>query len=129
MCSIHTYKVEVEDEDERCDNCGNCWDGYSQCNCNGIPMDDDEPVKSTHSMTLRSHSTMTESTVKVDKVDKVALECVGSVPVYEQNQEEELIHPECWNAIGHYGQCGQSCPCCRAEVGDEWGACLVCSNY
>jgi hypothetical protein len=46
-------------------------------------------------------------------------------------------HPQGWNKHIHYcnlgGQCGQSCPCCRAEVYlkgiDEdahWGACTIC---
>jgi hypothetical protein len=100
---VSTYDGEDDEEMVTCDNCGNCWDGYAQCSCHGIPMDDEiEPEKvtsSTHTMTLRSHIS-----------------------------EELLVHPDCWNAIGHYGQCGQSCPCCRAEVGDVWGVCLVCIN-
>ena len=46
-------------------------------------------------------------------------------------------HLNGWNKHIHYckvgGQCGQSCPCCRAEVYlkgiDEdawWGACTIC---
>ena len=38
-------------------------------------------------------------------------------------------HPEYWSKEKHYGihgQCGQSCPCCRAEVGDTFGACPIC---
>jgi len=46
-------------------------------------------------------------------------------------------HPNGWNKHIHYsnleGQCGQSCPCCRAEVylkgideGAWWGACTIC---
>ena len=38
-------------------------------------------------------------------------------------------HPEYWTKEKHYGihgQCGQSCPCCRAEVGDTFGACPIC---
>ena len=38
-------------------------------------------------------------------------------------------HPEYWTKEKHYGehgQCGQSCPCCRAEVGDTFGACTIC---
>ena len=36
------------------------------------------------------------------------------------------LHPKYWNIHTHYGQCGQSCPCCRAEVGDTFGACPIC---
>lgn len=38
-------------------------------------------------------------------------------------------HPNYWTKEKHYGahgQCGQSCPCCRAEVGDTFGACPIC---
>ena len=35
-------------------------------------------------------------------------------------------HPIYWCNKNHYGQCGQSCPCCRAEVGDTFGACPIC---
>ena len=35
-------------------------------------------------------------------------------------------HPIYWSIDTHYGQCGQSCPCCRAEVGDTFGACPIC---
>ncbi len=47
------------------------------------------------------------------------------------------IHPPGWNVNTHYshigGQCGQSCPCCRAylynqniDLDAKWGACTVC---
>ena len=36
-------------------------------------------------------------------------------------------HPSCWSKKAHYGQCGQSCPCCRAAVGDTLGACTICT--
>ena len=42
-------------------------------------------------------------------------------------------HPPGWNSHNHYGMCGQSCPCCRADVfnkkidPDAWfGACPIC---
>jgi hypothetical protein len=88
-----------DDELVTCENCSYEWDGYAQCRCYGIPLDDSEvPSKSTHKMTLRSHTVPT------------------------------AVHPDCWDEHKHYGQCGQSCPCCRAEVGDTWGACTVCIN-
>jgi hypothetical protein len=108
-----------EDSLVTCDNCGYQWDGYAQCSCHGIPLDeysddecshDESKVTSSHTMTLRSHTTKSEAEATMTTV------------------EEPLIHPKCWNAHTHYGQCGQSCPCCRAEIGDEWGACLVCIN-
>ena len=37
-------------------------------------------------------------------------------------------HPKSWNSYSHYGQCGQSCPCCRAKLGESWGACTICNK-
>ena len=43
-----------------------------------------------------------------------------------------MEHPKGWKSNAHYmmigGQCGQSCPCCRARAGDSvnWGACPLC---
>ena len=104
--------IYTDDEDMiTCYNCGRCWDGYAQCCCYGIPIDEDEPVperkKRSHTMTLRSHTK--------DKVN-------------EDINEIEIKHPENWTSHTHYGQCGQSCPCCRAIVGDKWGACSICIN-
>jgi hypothetical protein len=37
------------------------------------------------------------------------------------------MHPKSWTPAEHYGQCGQSCPCCRARVEEtSFGVCLVC---
>jgi hypothetical protein len=46
----------------------------------------------------------------------------------------EKKHPNGWNLNTHYmsigGQCGQSCPCCRSQVGDTLGSCPICNdNY
>lgn len=39
-------------------------------------------------------------------------------------------HPFGWTKKFHYSNfgcyCGQSCPCCRARVGDTFGACPIC---
>ena len=36
-------------------------------------------------------------------------------------------HPTPWTKINHWGQCGQSCPCCRAIVeGVPFGVCSIC---
>ena len=48
-----------------------------------------------------------------------------------------IMHTLGWNIDTHYseigGQCGQSCPCCRAEIylknidkDAKWGACVIC---
>ncbi len=31
-----------------------------------------------------------------------------------------------WRPRGHWGVCGQSCPCCRSAVGDAFGTCGAC---
>ena len=42
-------------------------------------------------------------------------------------------HPKGWSLTNHWGQCGQSCPCCRANLYKQnidpdakWGACDIC---
>jgi len=117
---------QVNDSDDEdmvtCSNCGRCWDGYAQCCCYGIPIDEDtddeepEPEIKTrsHTMTLRSHVKDTTKNI------------CGSE---NKQQTIELKHPTSWNPHTHYGQCGQSCPCCRAIVGDKWGACSICIKY
>ena len=161
---------ETEEEMVTCENCGNCWDGFAQCSCNGITIDEPEidNIRRTHTMNLRSHSeklrvekkrekvTVTEQTQSRSTEDGF----YGPRKAYTQWQLAFLFwgqesnptttapttkdeptatpvitkpkvigsHPKCWSAIGHYGQCGQSCPCCRAMVGDDWGACLICSK-
>jgi len=113
---------ETDEEMVTCENCGNTWDGYAQCMCLGIPdydsdteEQDTELGQRTHQMTLRSHTKLKE--------EELATGVAGAGA-----EDEPITHPECWNEHTHYGQCGQSCPCCRAMVGDEWGACLVCSK-
>ena len=53
------------------------------------------------------------------------------------NTEKKTTHVKDWNSNTHYsnigGQCGQSCPCCRAFVyksgidnDAKFGACTIC---
>lgn len=42
---------------------------------------------------------------------------------------ENKIHPSCWNPKTHYGQCGQSCPCCRKRCGEILGSCAICETF
>lgn len=53
------------------------------------------------------------------------------------SQKHKPKHPVGWTKKIHYmclgGQCGQSCPCCRAEAflqgrdpDGHWGACTIC---
>ena len=45
-------------------------------------------------------------------------------------QTVPIVHPEGWTRKFQYSSfgcyCGQSCPCCRALVGDTFGACPIC---
>ena len=54
-----------------------------------------------------------------------------------KQKKQKTTHPLGWTHNFHYcnlgGQCGQSCPCCRAEVylkgidpDAKWGACTIC---
>lgn len=56
---------------------------------------------------------------------------------YAQNncsnsKNEKKKHMTGWTKDEHYTKlgswCGQSCPCCRAEQGEIWGACTICSK-
>uniref|UniRef100_A0A6C0J730 Uncharacterized protein n=1 Tax=viral metagenome TaxID=1070528 RepID=A0A6C0J730_9ZZZZ len=68
--------------------------------------------QSQTTMTLRSsQTTMTSTQSQTTKDEK----CV-----------KVQVHPKSWDKHTHYGQCGQSCPCCRTEVGDTWGSCPIC---
>ena len=48
----------------------------------------------------------------------------------QKHKQTKLTHPEGWTSHLHYSSfgcyCGQSCPCCRALVGDTLGACPIC---
>lgn len=55
----------------------------------------------------------------------------------KKTQTKKQKHPPGWCKKFHYmsldGQCGQSCPCCRAAVylrgidnDAKWGACQIC---
>ena len=59
------------------------------------------------------------------------------MPKISNSKELSKKHPKGWCQKTHYmgsgGQCGQSCPCCRAEVYNagidrdaKFGACLHC---
>lgn len=54
-----------------------------------------------------------------------------------KHKKEKKLHPDGWTHNFHYchigGQCGQSCPCCRAKLYNkgidldaQWGACTIC---
>jgi hypothetical protein len=44
-----------------------------------------------------------------------------------KNKRMLARHPASWSSEQHYGQCGQSCPCCRASVEPtSLGTCAIC---
>ena len=48
-------------------------------------------------------------------------------PAKKIKLEEDVSHPAGWSRTNHYGMCGQSCPCCRAEIEDApIGVCPIC---
>ena len=78
-------------------------------------------------MARASHHINKSSVPKVTKATKV--QKVTKVP--------KAKHPTGWEKSSHYmaigGQCGQSCPCCRATVyksgmdpDAKFGACTIC---
>jgi len=74
---------------------------------------DQSDASSTHTMSTRS-----QSSIQTVPVTSTATQSVKPIDK----------HPTCWDSENHYGQCGQSCPCCRARAGDSvnWGACPLC---
>lgn len=52
--------------------------------------------------------------------------------VVQSVKSEKKKHMKGWTKDEHYTNlgcwCGQSCPCCRAEHGQLWGACTICSK-
>ena len=48
----------------------------------------------------------------------------GSFPPFWDYETEVLV----WDKIDHYGDCGQSCGCCRALAGDVLGVCQPCKT-
>tara|TARA_B100001094_G_scaffold308708_1_gene341631 strand:+ start:71 stop:934 length:864 start_codon:yes stop_codon:yes gene_type:complete len=102
-------EAETEEREEAfqyepvtCGDCGNQWDGYAQCNCW-----EDYNYSQTD-------STPNDSTICMEELKE------------EPQEPVPTSHPMCWSSTNHYGMCGQSCPCCRAEVGDTLGACPIC---
>ena len=35
---------------------------------------------------------------------------------------------EYWSPKTHHGHCGQSCPCCRSELAEQFGGCEECED-
>ena len=90
---------EFEYELVTCGDCGNQWDGYAQCNCWEYNYNQND--------TGPNDSTICRE---------------------EPQEPVPTSHPIGWSPTAHYGMCGQSCPCCRAEVGDTLGACPICKK-
>ena len=93
---------EFEYELVTCGDCGNQWDGYAQCNCW-----EDYNYSQTD-------TTPNDSTICMEELKE------------ESREPIPTSHPMGWSPTAHYGMCGQSCPCCRAELGDTFGACPIC---
>jgi hypothetical protein len=51
----------------------------------------------------------------------------------EINKIKELSNNYTWSYKGHHESngmhCGQSCPCCRALMGADFGMCDICKKY
>ena len=85
------------------------------------PIEKDEPVYEQRSMIDRW----------MDGAEFLKEPEVEPVEDPVEEPEEMQCHPVGWTKKNHYSElgwqwCGQSCPCCRARVGDILGACPVC---
>ena len=69
--------------------------------------------------------------------DKVNLEISFSYQPYSKKSKTYMLynpsftiikHPDTWSNDYHYGQCGQSCPCCRSHFDEILGACPICNK-
>jgi len=57
-------------------------------------------------------------------------------PMFDRWKDDNvaaLTHPIGWSATNHYMDmgwcwCGQSCPCCRAKMGEMLGGCEICTQ-
>jgi hypothetical protein len=48
---------------------------------------------------------------------------------FKKRKSLRTKHGKKWNYLTHWGQCGQSCPCCRWKIGREIiGSCVICKN-
>ena len=50
-------------------------------------------------------------------------QCIIYCPSFELKVKK---HVSSWTSKTHYGQCGQSCPCCRSQFNEEIGSCPIC---
>ena len=119
-----SYDEEEEDDEMiTCPTCGHYWDGFAQCKCLGIPPDADAADDDADDAAADD---AVDAAAAPDSKSKMTLRSVyknnAQSPIKTQVEE----HPASWDSTTHYGQCGQSCPCCRSEVGDTLGACPIC---
>ena len=64
---------------------------------------------------------------EIEETKVKAVNKPGNKKLKLENISTKLKHPEGWNHQLHYGQCGQSCPCCRAIIEDyPLGVCPIC---
>ena len=56
--------------------------------------------------------------------------CTGCKPSWHnwECHQCEMSVPPAWTADRHFNACGQSCPCCRQERGERFGACEECND-
>ena len=93
---------------------------------------------STSTKTLvNSNPAVNKTLLRHTHRDSAALNCtvIKTVPLKNKPtktppsvQNVTAPHPAGWTPEHHWGYCGQSCPCCRAEV-DRWnGECQYCDK-
>ena len=126
----NSYDEEEEDDEmTTCTTCGHYWDGFAQCKCLGIPPDDDAAADNEENDDdAADDAADADAAAAPDSNSKMTLRSVYKNKNNTQSPIKTHVeeHPASWDSTNHYGQCGQSCPCCRSEVGDTLGACPIC---
>ena len=110
MLSISNEYNTADDEPlVTCENCGHEWDGYAQCSCYGIPIDeysDDEcsdnecSSERSHAMTLRSHTKKAEAEATKTAEATMTAEAKATMTAEAEatmtaDVVKQVVHPKC----------------------------------
>ena len=47
-------------------------------------------------------------------------------PWFHADLVDAGLHGPTWSCVGHWGRCGQNCPCCDFANGEVNGSCIAC---
>ena len=106
-CGLATMFVvgEEADEDITCENCGNCWDGFAQCSCLGIPLiedddddDEDERVWGGYSWDCQHCKRYKIHSCKSEKAG-LCLDCYSDDDVRDYSTQKEVRNPRAFSVV------------------------------